>query len=263
MGTLISQNEAYTSLSVLGKDRVHMPKSTGLTFEDVNNALSYNPETGDILWIRDVSKNVKAGTIAGTYKGVRHCKKTGREVSYRYIRLNNIETPAARVAWLLHYGEWPFGNILFKDNDSTNLKIDNLTQGRFPMPKAAGKIKNRQMSKDMMRHYGLQRYYGLTGEQYGEMMAAQNGVCAICSKPETAIINGTPKVMHVDHDHATGKIRALLCGSCNGMLGLAKDSRDVLIAAVRYLDKHTASVSNVVTLDPVASDTGRITSCQE
>ena len=43
---------------------------------------------------------------------------------------------------------------------------------------------------------------------------------------------------HHDHNHATGKFRSMLCGSCNGMLGLARDDPKVLKRAVKYLEKH-------------------------
>ena len=57
--------------------------------------------------------------------------------------------------------------------------------------------------------------------------------------------------MHVDHCHATGRIRALLCGACNGMLGLAKDKPATLRAAADYIEKHAALADNVVPLKEV------------
>ena len=53
---------------------------------------------------------------------------------------------------------------------------------------------------------------GVTSADYDRMLAAQGGVCAICGSP--------PKTrrLHVDHDHATGKVRGLLCHRCNRAL---------------------------------------------
>lgn len=224
-----------------------MPKSTILTYDDVKRVLSYNPDTGVFTWLIDASRNVKAGSEAGCAKGARRNRRTGEMTRYVYIRLNNIDTPAARIAWLLHHGEWPRGNILFHDGDTTNFRITNLREAVFPQKVImSGDKKIRKMSKEAQRHYGLKRYYGLTGEQYGQMLADQHGLCAVCNKPETAVFNGQPKVMHVDHDHATGKIRALLCGSCNGMLGLAKDNSVTLRAAADYIERHNANTDNVV-----------------
>lgn len=65
------------------------------------------------------------------------------------------------------------------------------------------------------------------------MLKAQNGVCAICSDDKPGGF-GTWKV---DHDHATGAVRGLLCNSCNAMLGYAKDNLDILHSASLYLLK--------------------------
>ena len=72
--------------------------------------------------------------------------------------------------------------------------------------------------------------YGLTPESYTAMVEVQQSRCAICSE----LVNG---VLHVDHDHFTGKVRGLLCGPCNRLLGLAKDDVKILQTAVDYLGK--------------------------
>ena len=59
----------------------------------------------------------------------------------------------------------------------------------------------------------------------------QDNMCAVCFKVFT-------KTPHIDHNHATNQFRGLLCGSCNHMLGNARDSVVVLENAIRYLKKH-------------------------
>jgi hypothetical protein len=68
----------------------------------------------------------------------------------------------------------------------------------------------------------LKRTYGITIEQFDEMLKAQNGRCLICGvdKPR-----GT-KSWHVDHCHETGKIRGLLCNMCNPRLGWFESYKD-------------------------------------
>ena len=78
----------------------------------------------------------------------------------------------------------------------------------------------------------LKRKYGLTEAQYEAMVLTQDGLCAICKQRPAA---------HVDHDHATGRVRALLCFNCNGALGHMLDNPGWLMAAMEYLERHRAS----------------------
>ena len=79
--------------------------------------------------------------------------------------------------------------------------------------------KNREATRE--RH--LVRKYGVTLADYRAMLAAQGGKCAICLAPEAAQFKG---VFHVDHCHATGAVRGLLCRGCNHMLGAVGDDPD-------------------------------------
>lgn len=222
-----------------------MPKPIDLTAEQVAAKLAYDPETGIFIWKVAPSRRMPAGSVAGSQKGVRSNSRTGKNTRYTYIRFEKIEAPAARFAWLLTYGKWPEGLILFKDGDPSNLRLENLKEAMFKTKVYTNGDGRRihRMSLEAQRHYGRKRYYGLTGEEYGAMLAEQKGVCAICEKPETAMLRGTPKQLHVDHCHETNRIRALLCGKCNAMLGLAGDNTGILRAAADYIEKHKASPS--------------------
>ena len=83
----------------------------------------------------------------------------------------------------------------------------------------------------------LARKFKITVEQYNAMLEAQNGVCKICGFSCGAKRRGTRKMMSlsVDHDHSTGKVRGLLCNSCNVGLGRFKDNINSLERAVAYL----------------------------
>ena len=78
------------------------------------------------------------------------------------------------------------------------------------------------------REYHLRRRYGITGADVDAMVEAQGGTCAVCDgKPE-----------HVDHDHATGEVRGVLCFNCNQALGNARDDITVLKGLAAYLRSH-------------------------
>ena len=83
-----------------------------------------------------------------------------------------------------------------------------------------------------LRKAALKRKYGVTQEQFRQMLARQGGGCAVCRRTETS--NGHDWT--VDHDHVTGKIRGLLCSQCNSMLGMAGDSKENLQRGIRYLE---------------------------
>jgi hypothetical protein len=74
----------------------------------------------------------------------------------------------------------------------------------------------------------------LTVEGYDKMLSEQNGCCAICGELRLP----DQRVLVVDHNHNTGKIRGLLCHPCNMGIGQLKDSLDVLRKAVLYLEKN-------------------------
>jgi hypothetical protein len=76
------------------------------------------------------------------------------------------------------------------------------------------KIKALPPEEKLRRHrqYMLRHKYDMTPEQYDSLLASQGGNCAICGDPPKV---GQNKRLHVDHDHATGKVRGLLCMHCN------------------------------------------------
>lgn len=80
------------------------------------------------------------------------------------------------------------------------------------------------------RKWKLEKRYGMTMEEYDKLLENQGGVCAICK-------NATEGNLVVDHDHATNKVRGLLCHPCNRSLGQMKDSVSTLQAAIQYLQR--------------------------
>jgi hypothetical protein len=89
------------------------------------------------------------------------------------------------------------------------------------------------------RSYSLRKRYGITVEQYDQLVAKQNNRCAICQQPEqqTDPRYGTLLELAVDHDHNTGQIRGLLCSACNTAIGKFGDNPETLRAAITYLER--------------------------
>jgi hypothetical protein len=83
--------------------------------------------------------------------------------------------------------------------------------------------------------YRLRKLYGMTVEQYGSMLIAQDGRCGLCDGPFGEEKSLSPVV---DHDHKTGKVRALLHHRCNVGIGALGDSSGLCEMATNYLRYH-------------------------
>ena len=95
---------------------------------------------------------------------------------------------------------------------------------------------------DRIREQVLVRKYGMTMADYHAMVAAQGGVCAICGEPPPTRRQGKSKkpvtIFHVDHDHATTRVRALLCLHCNTGIGYMRENAELARRMIAYLEKH-------------------------
>jgi len=94
---------------------------------------------------------------------------------------------------------------------------------------------NLEASRTHKRQHHLKKKFSITIEQADALLSSQGGVCAICRK---AITDKRGYGFHVDHNHATRKVRGILCFHCNSGLGLFKDNIEVLKSAVEYLKRH-------------------------
>lgn len=103
--------------------------------------------------------------------------------------------------------------------------------------KAEYQRKWRQANPDLARSNDLKKRFGITLEDYNQMMAEQKGVCKICGFPETKLDHRTkqPRRLAVDHCHKTGRVRALLCSDCNTAIGLLKEDVELMRKAIEYV----------------------------
>jgi len=86
------------------------------------------------------------------------------------------------------------------------------------------------VAKQRAFHHRLKKSYRMEPEEYEAMVKLQNGACAICGRTEEK------RRLSVDHCHQTGKVRGLLCNTCNAGLGNFRDAIAHLQAAIRYLE---------------------------
>jgi hypothetical protein len=94
------------------------------------------------------------------------------------------------------------------------------------------RLRRRATRYEVERSGAVQRLYGISREKYLQMDKDQGGHCAICGNKE-----GRRK-LDVDHDHVTGKVRALLCSRCNTVLGLMDESIEKMQLAIEYLKSY-------------------------
>ena len=94
-------------------------------------------------------------------------------------------------------------------------------------------IKNKETSRERY----LQRQYGISESEYNARLLAQNNRCILCSKEFSDGPFG-PDSPVVDHCHAHGHVRGILCNECNRGLGYFRDNINALQNAVHYLENN-------------------------
>lgn len=109
---------------------------------------------------------------------------------------------------------------------------------------------NREANRNRHRDRDFRKKYGIDFATYQRMLIEQRGICAVCEQPETKFQHGAIRMLSVDHNHATGVVRGLLCGNCNMGVGYFGENPDILRKAIAYLRKHGAEADNVQPFKP-------------
>lgn len=147
-------------------------------------------------------------------------KRANRERARAWAKANPERTRANGLAW----------------KRANRVRANAAQRARYAAdPAKARAAANRQNTKPERREAArwgwLHRKYGITREGWEALFAAQRCRCACCGTNAP----GSKRGWHTDHDHATGKIRGIVCWGCNTMLGAARDNPDQLAAGVEYL----------------------------
>lgn len=89
-----------------------------------------------------------------------------------------------------------------------------------------------QKDKDSYKWRAMKNKYGISKEQFFDLLEGQDNKCALCGASFQSLAR---EHLHIDHCHETGKIRGLLCMKCNVGLGMLGDNEKGLLKALRYL----------------------------
>lgn len=178
-----------------------------------------------------------------------HCKR-GHEFTPENTRMCSDGSRACRTCHHEHY----LANREVIIARSHQWKLNNRERAREASRKYQARVgswytwseENRQRNNAQRReqHHTRRRdlgKYGMTKMDYDRMFLEQGGKCAVCRRTEEEAATGKRRNrrLHVDHDHRTGKVRALLCGDCNGGLGLLRDNPELVREAANYIELHS------------------------
>ncbi len=97
--------------------------------------------------------------------------------------------------------------------------------------------KNPIKVKEAQRRHKLKKY-GITDVEYQKIIKTQNNRCEVCGNEEKE----RPK-MPIDHNHATGKFRGVICSRCNRVLGAVDDEATLLRKLAEYLERHNCKLA--------------------
>ena len=122
-------------------------------------------------------------------------------------------------------------------------KVNETRRARYERKKMAGELPPRKYDSAKARERGRYKRYGVTSAKYLQMLAQQDGRCAICQRPSSDFA----RPLAVDHDHTCcaatptcGKCnRGLLCGGCNTALHSVERDDKWLSRAANYIRKNT------------------------
>ncbi len=153
------------------------------------------------------------------------CPTTGLSVSFAYKMGCRCESCQANKAIYTAH----------EDKEKSRLRAK---KWRAEHPERVRVHRRRHRGKD--RNYQLRGCYGLTPDEFVQLQEFQNNRCAICGRgPDILAMSNSRQYLNVDHDHRTGKVCGLLCGSCNVGLGHFQHSPSTLEQAIIYLEEVT------------------------
>lgn len=124
-------------------------------------------------------------------------------------------------------------------------KVTDMTPEEYTLHRAqrikyehAYRDRNPERFVKIARKKLLKADYGMTVAEFNAKLLLQDGVCAICRRPETRTLRGKLLPLCVDHNHSTGTIRDLLCHKCNSAFGMLYEDPMIIANMLAYARKH-------------------------
>jgi hypothetical protein len=156
-----------------------------------------------------------------------HCKSCRSEYDRRLRETAEDRRPLVESKKCKHCGEIK-PSRMFACNATC---VDRL----YPYCRACQRLRDKERWKKSAKEASRLRQFGLTPGAYDRMYEDQCGLCWICQQEETC---SDGRSLAVDHCHATGKVRGLLCSKCNRAIGSFGDDPDVIARAAEYLRRN-------------------------
>jgi predicted nucleic acid-binding Zn-ribbon protein len=154
------------------------------------------------------------------------CKSCESESFRKWREANHEKVKEALSKWKKENVE----KVRKHRNDSQKRCRKHASEYHYKWRKRKGQTETRkQMNRRFIREYGI------TLEQYEEILTIQGGKCAICGRSEPGKSESKQAFFCVDHCHETGKVRGVICRRCNIGIGHLMDSVDLLSKAIFYL----------------------------
>jgi len=128
------------------------------------------------------------------------------------------------------------GSLLYKnlcklcDNAGSNARYHSLSK---EAKQKRNKENRERMGFEYHKNYRLQKNYGISLNEFNNLIDTQNNMCYICNNEF-----GGKSDPRVDHNHQTGQVRKILCHTCNSLLGHSKENVKILYAAIKYIEEH-------------------------
>ena len=184
---------------------------------------------------KDVHKETNANYKSGIYYRCAVCRRE----KDRVYKLNNPDKHRASASRSRNEARRLYREGLTEIKPKANIWAENDRKNN-PDKHREWSRKHREKEGQLRNTKEVCRRFSLDISDYAEMLIQQNKVCAICKMPEKrkSRRDGRVCALAIDHNHQTGKIRGLLCHSCNVGLGNFEDNIDLLQKAIEYLKKH-------------------------